>query len=727
MKSITMHMVGNAHLDPVWLWPWQSGADEAIATCRSACDLLDDYPQAVFTRGEAWVYEQLRILDPALFERVKAHVTAGRWSVVNGWWVQPDVNIPTEEALLATARLGGGWFKKHLGLESVPVAYLVDSFGHNGFLPRVIRNSGQRYFVMMRPGQQEKALLSDLFRWRSPTGEEVLTCRLTSYGCASPDGGAMERSIADALAAKRPEGIDHVMCFYGVGNHGGGPTRKLVEWIIEHQDYAPGIRLEFSTPDRYFAAVEASSDVCPVVEGELLHHAVGCYSVCGRLKREVRSAELAAVDAERLAARHRVDLAGELDPAWKAICFNQFHDIIAGTSTQPATEEAQRQIGGARDQIEQVTYRILRRDCGVRQRELKGHRIHVVNRSDLTWQGMAEVELWTDLRGFNKALWSEASGAVPRQLVSAAGVMAEWWCTGGSRLLIPVCLEPGKCQTFRLAEAQTDVKWPGAAPHFTDGVLDNGLVRVSFSGDGIAQVEDGSGAMLTRPVALVALADGSDTWSHGLDRYHGPVQSRAEFGAPQMIESGPLRVVVRLTGRIGSSHLRLYVTLDRNSRRVDARLDTNYQEPFSVLKASIALSSQGQWTRRDRAAGGWVNRAMDGLEYPVHHALRLQGTRAVGVLCPDSFAADCTPYGTVRVTLLRNSVHAFHSVGKMVHEDLPTLADRFGTDEGPQSLRFSLVGGNPSEADLESNLAVFQRPPWVWDDYRGESRVQIFE
>lgn len=726
MKTVTVHMVGNAHLDPVWLWPWQSGADEAIATCRSACHLLDEFPKAVFTRGEAWFYEQLRTQDPALFERVKAHIKGGRWSVVNGWWVQPDTNFPTEQALLATARVGLDWFKKYLELDSVPVAYLVDSFGHNGFLPRVIRNSGQRYFVMTRPGQREKVLPSELFRWRSPTGEEVLTCRLTSYGCASPDGGDMDRAIVGALAAKRPEGIDHVMCFYGVGNHGGGPTRKLVQWILEHQDYASGVRLEFSTPDRYFAAVEASAAACPVVGGELLHHAIGCYSVCGRLKREVRNAELAAMDAEHLAARHQVDVAQELDAVWKTICFNHFHDIIAGTSTGPATEEAQRQIGGARDQIEQLTYRILRRDSRIRHRKLKGHRVHVVNRSNLPWQGMAEVELWTDLRGFNKVLWSETTGPVPRQLVSAAGVLAEWWSTGGSRLLIPVCLEPGECQTFRLAETPAAVQWPGTPPRFQDGVLENDHLRVSFSSDGIEQIDDG-GAILTRPLALVALADGSDTWSHDLDRYHGPIHARAEFGAPRVIESGPLRVVVKLTGQIGTSRVRLYVTLDRNSKRVDVRLDTNYQEPFTVLKASLALTPQGQWTRRDRAAGGWVSRALDGLEYPVHHAIRVEGEKAMGILFPDSFAADCSPYGTIRVTLLRNNVHAFHSNSRVPHEDLPTLTDRFGTDEGPQSLRFSLVGVDPSEVDLESHLAVLQRPPWVWDDYQGESRVEVFE
>jgi alpha-mannosidase len=86
-SQVIVHMIGNAHLDPVWLWHWQRGADECLATCRAACDLLDDYPEVIFTRGEAWAYEQVRTLDPELFERIRGHIRGGRWAVVNGWWV----------------------------------------------------------------------------------------------------------------------------------------------------------------------------------------------------------------------------------------------------------------------------------------------------------------------------------------------------------------------------------------------------------------------------------------------------------------------------------------------------------------------------------------------------------------------------------------------------------------------------------------------------------------
>ena len=143
--SLTVHMVSNAHLDPVWLWHWQRGADEALATCRVACDLLDEYADLHYCRGEAWVYEQVRVLAPDLLERVRNHIRSGRWEVVNGWWVQPDCNLPTLDAIRASARLGHAWFREHLGVESIPVAYNVDSFGHGAYLPRAIVDAGQSY------------------------------------------------------------------------------------------------------------------------------------------------------------------------------------------------------------------------------------------------------------------------------------------------------------------------------------------------------------------------------------------------------------------------------------------------------------------------------------------------------------------------------------------------------------------------------------------------------
>ena len=93
----TVHLIFNAHIDPVWLWPWQAGLDAVLATCRSACNRLDAHPDLVFTKGDAWAFEQVERVDAALFERIRKHVDAGRWAIVGGWWIQPDCTLPSAE------------------------------------------------------------------------------------------------------------------------------------------------------------------------------------------------------------------------------------------------------------------------------------------------------------------------------------------------------------------------------------------------------------------------------------------------------------------------------------------------------------------------------------------------------------------------------------------------------------------------------------------------------
>ena len=77
--TLTIHMIANAHLDPVWLWSWQRGADEVVATCRVACDLLNEYLELIYTRDEAWVYEIVHRCAPDVFERIKHHIANAHW------------------------------------------------------------------------------------------------------------------------------------------------------------------------------------------------------------------------------------------------------------------------------------------------------------------------------------------------------------------------------------------------------------------------------------------------------------------------------------------------------------------------------------------------------------------------------------------------------------------------------------------------------------------------
>ena len=738
---LTIHMIANAHLNPVWLWQWQRGADEALATCRSACDILDDYPEVYFTRGEAWVYDWVRRMDPALFARIRAHIAAGRWEVVNGWWVQPDLNLPTEEAILQTARLGHAWMREHLGIAEVPITYNVDSFGHGAFLPRMIRQAGQRYYVMMRPDSGERALPAPLFRWRSPDGAEVLTHRIEGfYAWSAPRSRYDLTWKLDAVIDKAPEGIGHMAAFYGVGNHGGGPTRAAIGWIRAHRDYKPGVRLEFSTLARFFAAIEPHRERLPVITDELQMHAIGCYSVCGALKREIRAAELAAIDAGNLVKRRGFKAPRgsrkKVASVWETVCFNQFHDIFPGSSIAEAVETQRRQIGGACSRLDEIVYECLRHpDSRPRRNTIEGHRLHLVNRLNRPWRGLVEADLWTLDYAWNHHLVDEQGRIVPSQRIDS-GAMMTWSDSatfGPPRLLLPVELGKGQSRILRIlagiCDAGPAADLEGAPPRFEGGVLSQDRVAVRFGARGVESVRalPGSAEVLDEPMALQVIEDYSDTWSHGISRFDGAVASEARFGAPCLVESGPLVAKVRLDGTIGGSSIRLFVWLERGDDSVHLSLATNYRERHSVLKARIAPAG-GVSARRDRVAGGWIERHTDGKEYPLHHALTWKSrARALGLVLPDTFAVDVSG-DAIRPTLLRNSLHAMDGSTREKLLAHPRQAERFGTDEGPQSLRFSLAMNEAAQPRvLESLLDCRQRPPWLWDDYRGLSRVHEFE
>ena len=298
---VTVHMIASAHIDPVWLWRWPAGVVEALSSCRTAADLLEEFPEACFTRSDQWIYEQIESADPALFERIRRLVHQDRWAVVGGWYVQPDCNLPLAESFRRHMRYGKEYARSRFGVEGT-VGYNVDSFGHSAMLPSLLAEHGYASYVMMRPGPHEKTLPSSLFRWRSRDGGEVVVWRIVnSYNCAGAD--RLEAHIRAALAAAHP-GIEHVMCFYGVGDHGGGPSRAQIEWILSHRDALPGARLELSHPGRFFDAVMPRRDRLPVVEDELQYHAIGCYSVVREIKTGVRRAERALMRAERSLAMH---------------------------------------------------------------------------------------------------------------------------------------------------------------------------------------------------------------------------------------------------------------------------------------------------------------------------------------------------------------------------------------------------------------------------------------
>ena len=86
-----IHLLCNAHLDPVWLWQRSEGMAEAMATFRIAADFCERYDNFVFNHNESVLYEWVLENEPELFEKIKKLVKVGRWRIMGGWYLQPEI------------------------------------------------------------------------------------------------------------------------------------------------------------------------------------------------------------------------------------------------------------------------------------------------------------------------------------------------------------------------------------------------------------------------------------------------------------------------------------------------------------------------------------------------------------------------------------------------------------------------------------------------------------
>ncbi|MFW6118720.1 MAG: glycoside hydrolase family 38 C-terminal domain-containing protein [Planctomycetota bacterium] len=705
-KTITVHMVGQAHLDPIWLWPWQAGLDAALATCRTACDLLDEYPDFVYTHSQAWTYQQIEETDPDLFARIRAHVIARRWEVAGGWWVQPDCNFPGRLALERQIEVGRRYLEDRFGVWP-GVAYNVDSFGHSAGLPAIMRAAGQRYYVMMRPQEHEMTLPARVFRWRGRAdGPEVTTFRIAgAYN--SPADGLRECKLRQA-ASDLPAGLTHTMCFYGVGDHGGGPTAALIEWIDRHRHAVDGLRLIFSAPSRFFAALEADAPHLPTVTGELQHHAIGCYSVRHGLKATVRRSVHLLAQAEELTGARPAD-SEPLEKAWRHVSFAQFHDTLGGTCIPSAYPQVAAQLGAARATADGMLQRGLRR----RMRDLPDdslQRIVVCNASDSAFEGYVEAEPWTQWQPWQPEwrLLDEVDEPVPFQLLPPESLR------DAPRLAFRAELRPGELAVFRIdrGSGPPEPRQPMAVREAVMEAAGGGAVDLRRDGE----MHLGGVALPLPRLALVD--DRTDNWAHGIDRFpEGPVVS-ARWNAPCVLHHGALVSSLYRTGAIGGSPLREEWRLYAEEGFVELRLEVHWTEKQKLLKLVVPLPEPA--TRRvDGITAGSLERENDGRERPLRDWTLCPGQgggTGVAVVCPEVYALDGLPQ-RLRFTMLRSPMATHHD---------PWKADRPNpdyTDQGVSRFRFRFYGRPEVTVErLEADSLALHRPPLVAHLTRGMPR-----
>jgi alpha-mannosidase len=730
-----LFLVGNAHLDPVWLWRWQEGFAEIKATFRSALDRMAEFPEFHFTSACAAYYKWVCENAPEMFEEIRARVIEGRWIVAGGQWIQPDCNTPSGEAFARHSLYSQRFFLEKFGLMA-KVGYNVDSFGHNGMLPQILRKSGMKHYVFMRPDSKEnKDVPGNLFWWESQDGSRVMTFRIPfSYEThESKNSGAesMEwRKHAATLKMAEEQHVDF-MSFFGVGNHGGGPTIASLNLLRDMKREFGGDALVHSSPNGYFEEMDRVKPILPVVEGDLQHHASGCYSAHSGIKRLNRKAEHSLATAEKFSAvAHRLfglDYQKErLDKAWQNVLFNQFHDIMGGCSIQEACEDAVDFYGEAiaiaadtlNAAVQKISWSIdtmgddiisLSKDKDWKIWETGNRGVPLVVFNPLSWEVKAPVQV--NMRC--KSVAEDHGNNLDMQLVRASQTNGtDKWDT----LFIGRIPAMGYRVYWIFKDKEVAIPLSDKGLTACENFMENDWVRLEIDGQTgfIRQLFDkknqvdvlqGHGA-----VPIVIDETDSDTWAHGIFSFRREV---GRFGGASLkwMEKGPLRAKLRVESRYGDSLLRQDFTLYRDKPDIEVKVKLDWREKHRMLKLSFPVNVRCPKSTYE-IPFGFIERPARGTEEHGHQWIDVSGMlhrQEDGRIPGCSDAATAGPeqadseggseYGLSLLNTAKYSYDVMDSDMRMTLARSPIFADHYGErddlcefmDQGVQSFGYSLV------------------------------------
>lgn len=668
--SITLHMIGHGHIDPTWLWRWTEGYEEVRATFRSALDRMNETPDFTFTASSACFYAWVKAADPDMFEEIRGRVEEGRWEIVGGMWIEPDCNVPSGESLVRHGLHGQRFFQHEFGKKAV-IGFNPDTFGHPGNLPQILRGLGMNHYIFMRPMAvvERDYPGGTTFWWEAPDGSRVLTANLgPDYNCWY---STRERMESLPNNPQLNPGQTHILGFYGVGNHGGGPTKAAIADVLALQAEQGPLNPKFSTLQGFFAAMEQSLEPSGfhVTRTELQYHARGCYSVHAGVKQWNRATEHALLNAERLATMAWLLRATPyprevLAESWRNLLYNHFHDILAGTSLESSYEDTRDQMGAARHAAKSIINEAVQTIARDIDTTPEGNTVVVFN--PLPWpvtqpvlaSGIVRRELAEPLH-----LVDENEVPVPVQEVK--GEILSLMPFAGDRYAF-VAQIPAlgyRCYHARSGLSTTRSSLPLYADRTT---LENQWWRIELDpGDGyITRLYDRTHQVevLRKGLVLAAIVDNSDTWGHSLKEFN---IEAGRFGQARLrlVEEGDVLATIEITTRFGRSEALLELTVYRDDPRIDLKLRVNWQEAYHALKLGFDTAIQGGEATYETPYAHQVREAT-GFEEPGQQWFDLTGTTngqhyGLAILNDGQYSFDIKD-NTMRVTLVRSPAYAHH-------------------------------------------------------------------
>lgn len=349
-KSYTIWLIAHGHIDMNWMWSWPETVSSTLDTFASVLGLMDEYPQLHYSQSQTSVYEIARRYHPRQFAQIAERIAEGRWEVTASQWVEGEKNMINGESLARHLLLTRAFMAEHFGLtpEDVPIDWAPDTFGHAPTIPSILAQAGVRYYYSCRQGggfdhHVAGSPRPPVYWWEAPDGARVLVCRETTWYNSYVNIG--EDIAAALLDFEAQTGLRDWLNVYGIGNHGGGPTRTELDYFGELATLPIYPTLRWATARGWFETIAAQGADLPVVRDELNFEFTGCYTSQSLIKTANRHGENYLLEAETLAAtaERRVGVevpASNLREGWRRVLFHQFHDVLPGSCVRPTREHA---------------------------------------------------------------------------------------------------------------------------------------------------------------------------------------------------------------------------------------------------------------------------------------------------------------------------------------------------------------------------------------------------
>ncbi len=733
-------LVCHAHLDPVWLWEWEEGLGAALATFRAAVDLCESHEGFVFNQNEALLYEWVEEYEPALFQRISDLVKAGRWHIMGGWYLQPDCNLPAGESIARQIERGLRYFLEKFGVRP-RTAVNFDSFGHSRGLVQILQCFGYDSYLVCRPDNCFFPLESNAFVWEGFEGSEILVKRIPEL-YNSPLGGAL--GYITKRLTENPAELECVL--WGVGNHGGGPSRKDLDDLRQTKGRIESWHWEHGKPEDFFDSLRSPRALLPVVKTDLNRWAVGCYTSQVLIKQGHRSLENELYRTEKMAAAAAANglIAyphDALSEAERDLLLCEFHDILPGSSIQPAEQAALRLIGHGREILARISarafYALL---SGEDAAEDGTYPVFVFNPHPHEVETFVDVEFQMAEQNWGDHFYhAEVSNAQDGETLlsqierEASNMPLEW----RKRVVFSTKLAPSCINRFDLRLLKLPSK-PALPSTGADDILEivAGEYVVQFSrvnGRLVSLRSSGTEYVGEEGVGLEVVKDVPDSWigTHtklgaadgrfiALDAKSAAafagVTGNADNGsldAVQVIEDGPVRTVVEALCGWGNSRAQILYRIPKMAGGIEIEVRVFWNEKDMTLKWSYGLPNpiaefEGQ------TMFGFHSLPTDGTECAFQQWCSAfdAGNSGVALLNDGIYAGDTTA-NTLRLTLLRSAAYSAHAWEDRVYMPKNRFVPRM--DQGERIFRFCVLPGNKSRLhpEIDRKALEFNQRPYA--------------